>query len=438
MTQERLLEKINNRKAEIGIIGLGYVGLPLMLRFCDEGFHVTGFDIDPSKVNSLMNGVSYIKHLSSEKLKNLISHDPPLFEATSDMSRLGRMDCIIICVPTPLNDKREPDLQYVENTAKVVSENLRSGQLISLESTTYPGTTEEVLLPLFEHNGLKAGKDFFLVYSPEREDPGRKDFTTKTTPKLVGGMTQNCLKAGSAMYSRIVDSVVELSSPKVAELSKLLENIYRCVNIALVNELKILCDRMGVDIWEVIEAAKTKPFGFNPFYPGPGLGGHCIPIDPFYLTWKAREYDFSTRFIELAGEVNTTMPYYVVQKVMDALNGCGKPVKGSKILVLGVAYKKDVDDLRESPSMDVISLLKEKGAEVIYNDPYIPVAVSHRKKFRMESCELTEDILQCSDCVVITTDHSDYNYRWIVENSKLVIDTRNATSGIKSANILKA
>src|SRR4030066_347082 len=360
-----LLNRINERSALIGIVGLGYVGLPLVLRFCEEGFKVCGFDIDREKADKLNRGESYIKHISSEKVRQFV--DRRLFEATVDMQRLKEADAIIICVPTPLTDKREPDMQYVEATAREVARHLRPGQLISLESTTYPGTTEELLLPLLTEKGLKVGRDFFLVFSPEREDPGRKDFTTKTTPKIVGGVTQKCLEVGAALYSKIVDKVVKVSSPRTAEMTKLLENIYRSVNIALVNELKMLCDRMGIDIWEVIEAAKTKPFGFEAFYPGPGLGGHCIPVDPFYLTWKAREYGFPTRFIELAGEINTSMPMYVVSRVADALNKISKSIKDSKILILGLTYKRDVDDVRESPSLELMRFLRNKGARVDYN-----------------------------------------------------------------------
>src|SRR3972149_3900963 len=431
-----VLNRINERSALIGIVGLGYVGLPLVLRFCEEGFNVLGFDIDREKADKLNSGESYIKHISSEKVRQFV--DRRLFEATVDMQRLKEADAIIICVPTPLTDKREPDMQYVEVTAREVARHLRPGQLISLESTTYPGTTEELLLPLLTEKGLKVGRDFFLVFSPEREDPGRKDFTTKTTPKIVGGITEKCLLAGEALYSKIVDKVVKVSSPKAAEMTKLLENIYRSVNIALVNELKMLCDRMGIDVWEVIEAAKTKPFGFEAFYPGPGLGGHCIPVDPFYLTWKAREYDFSTRFIELAGEINTNMPYYVVSKVMEALNSKGKSLKGSKVLVLGVAYKKDIDDMRESPSLELIRILKEKGAVVDYNDPYVPLAVHHRTDLKMRSVTISPKNIRKYDCVLIATDHSAYDYKWIVTNSRLVVDTRNATAGIKSPKIVKA
>ena len=435
---DKLFKLIENKDAVVGIIGLGYVGLPIVIRFCEEGFRVIGFDVDPAKIESVNKGKSYIKHIPSEKIASFVKKPSPSLEATTDMSNLKRADAIIICVPTPLTDKREPDLTYIENTAKEIKKYLRPGQLISLESTTYPGTTDELLLPLFEENGLKAGKDFFLVFSPEREDPGRIDFTTKTIPKVVGGITKQCLKLGSALYSKIINGIVPVSSTRAAEMTKLLENIYRSVNIALVNELKMLCDRMDIDIWDVINASKTKPFGFQAFYPGPGLGGHCIPIDPFYLTWKAREYDFSTRFIELAGEINANMPYYVVQKIMEAINGQGKSLKGSKILLLGIAYKKNVDDLRESPSLELIRILKEKGAKVDYNDPFIPVAVSHRRHFTMRSTKLTDRNIKKYDCVLIATDHSAYDYKWIVKNSQLVVDTRNATAGIKNKKIVKA
>ena len=435
-----LLNRINERSALIGIVGLGYVGLPLVLRFCEEGFNVLGFDIDREKADKLNSGESYIKHISSEKVRQFV--DRRLFEATVDMQRLKEADAIIICVPTPLTDKREPDMQYVEVTAREVARHLRLGQLISLESTTYPGTTEGLLLPLLTEKGLKVGRDFFLVFSPEREDPGRKDFTTKTTPKIVGGVTQKCLEVGAALYSKIVDKVVKVSSPRTAEMTKLLENIYRSVNIALVNELKMLCDRMGIDMWEVIEAAKTKPFGFEAFYPGPGLGGHCIPVDPFYLTWKAREYDFSTRFIELAGEINTNMPYYVVGKVMEALNSKGKSLKGSKVLVLGAAYKKDVDDMRESPSLRIIQLLSKRGAEVIYNDPHVPICMGHRHypDINMKSVELTEEALKDSDMALLVTDHTSYDYAFIEKHAQCILDTRDAfgRNGINSKKVFKA
>jgi UDP-N-acetyl-D-glucosamine dehydrogenase len=429
---------IEEGTATVGIIGLGYVGLPIVIRFCEEGFRVVGFDVDPAKVKCLKKGKSYIEHIPSEKISSFVKGRQPLLSVTTDMSLLAEVDVIIICVPTPLSNKREPDMTYVESTAREITHYLRKGQLVSLESTTYPGTTDELLLPMFEQKGLRVGQDFFLIFSPEREDPGRVDFTTSNTPKIVGGITRHCVSLGASLYAKIVSSVVPVSSTKVAEMSKLLENIYRSVNIALVNELKVLCDRIGIDIWEVIEAAKTKPFGFQAFYPGPGLGGHCIPIDPFYLTWKAREYNFATRFIELAGEINSNMPYYVVQKVMDALNSYGKSLKGSKVLVLGMAYKKDVDDKRESPSMELIKILQQKGAKVAYNDPLIPVAISPRKGFTMRSTKLTEKSVRSYDCVLIATDHSAYDYRWLVKNSRLVVDTRNATAGIRSKKIVKA
>lgn len=436
---ERLMGLIEDRSARIAVIGLGYVGLPIAIRFCDEGFKVTGFDLDESKVSAIKGGRSYIKHIPSERIRALSKGGDPLLGATTDMSLLNEADVAIICVPTPLTDKKEPDLSYVEDTGRALAENIRPGCLVSLESTTYPGTTDELLLPMFTGRGMKPGHDIFLVFSPEREDPGRADFTLRTTPKVVGGITGKCLKAGSALYSKIVDRVVPVSSTRAAEMSKLLENIYRGVNIALVNELKMLCDRMDIDIWEVIAAAATKPFGFQPFYPGPGLGGHCIPIDPFYLTWKAKEYDFSTRFIELAGEINTAMPYYVVSKVMEGLNDSSKSLKGSRVLVLGVAYKKNVDDMRESPSLELISMLRGKGALVSYNDPYVPVATSHKKGFgRMRSVELTEKALKAADCVLIVTDHSCYDYKWIVKNSALVVDTRNSTAGIRGGRVVKA
>jgi len=435
-----LLKKIKERKASVGIIGLGYVGLPLAKEFHRAGFSVTGFDIDPKKVEMLDIGKSYIKHISSESIKNLKADGR--FNATIDFTKLKNMDCIIICVPTPLTRHREPDLSFVFNTTKAIAKNLRKDQLIVLESTTYPGTTDEDMLKILIETGLKAGKDFYLAYSPEREDPANKDFTTSKIPKVVGGYTRNCLRVAKALYDSIVISTVPVSSTKAAEATKLLENIYRAVNIALVNEMKMLFDRMGIDIWEVIEASKTKPFGFQAFYPGPGLGGHCIPIDPFYLTWKAREYDFTMRFIELAGEINTSMPEYIVNKVVDALNGKGKSMKDSKILVLGLAYKKDVDDVRESPSLELIELLKKKGASVDYNDPYI--ARTHKMRrydLKMSSVPLTEKSLKSYDCVVVSTDHSSYDYGFIAGHSRLIVDTRNAMKGISGSikgKIIKA
>src|SRR5262247_617717 len=359
-TKDTLLKKIHSREARIGIIGLGYVGLPLVLRFGEEHFSVIGFDVDAEKVRKLNAGESYIRHIPAARLQTLMKERK--FEATTDFSRLAETDCIIICVPTALTAKKDPDLQYIEKTADSILKTLRKGQLISLESTTYPGTTEEILLERFRDTGLEVGKDYFLVFSPEREDPGNPKFSTRTIPKIVGGVTPSCLEAGKTLYGEVIDRVVTVSSTRAAELVKLLENIYRCVNIALVNELKLLTDRMGIDIWEVIDAAATKPFGYTPFYPGPGLGGHCIPIDPFYLSWKAKEYDFSTRFIHLAGEVNTSIPYYVVDRIGAALNNRSKSIRDSKILILGVAYKKGVDGVRESPALEIMELLQHKGA----------------------------------------------------------------------------
>lgn len=427
---KELIKKIKDKKARIGLIGLGYVGLPLTIRFSDEGFKVYGFDIDANKVNRLKKGESYIHHIPSSSIKKMLQIGT--FEPTADFQRLSEVDVIVVCVPTPLTSTKTPQLDFLLNTAESISCSLRRGQLVSIESTTYPGTTDELILPILSRTGLKVGKDFFLVFSPEREDPGNKQFTTKNIPKVVGGITPKCLEMGKLLYSQIVDKVVPLSSTKAAEMTKLLENIYRSVNVALVNELKILTDRMGIDIWEVIEAASTKPFGFSPFYPGPGLGGHCIPIDPFYLSWKAREFDFTARFIELAGEINTLMPYYVINKLIDALNERKKSLKGSRILFLGVAYKKDVDDMRESPALPIMRLALEKGAEIEYNDPFIPKFPELRKySFDFVSHQLTPEYLNSFDAVVIITDHSAYNYDWIVKHSKLVIDTRNATKNVK-------
>lgn len=429
--KQELLAQLEKRTAKIGIIGLGYVGLPLVLRFGEEGFKIIGFDVDPQKVSKLNAGESYIRHIDGDRLKSLVT--AKAFEATSDFARLGEADCVIICVPTPLTEKKDPDLQYIEKTANALVKTLRKGQLISLESTTYPGTTDEILLELFKSTGLEVGKDYFLVFSPEREDPGNAKFSTRTIPKIVGGTTPDCLEVGRALYSSVIDRVVTVSSTKAAELVKLLENIYRCVNIALVNELKILTDRMGIDIWEVIAAASTKPFGFTPFYPGPGLGGHCIPIDPFYLSWKAKEYDFSTRFIQLAGEVNSAIPHYVVERITSALNDKGKAVRGSKILILGVAYKKDVDDVRESPALEIMELLEDKGAVLTYSDPYIPRLHKMRKHdfSHMSSAALNEELLKKNDAVLITTDHTGIDYQWLVTNSTLVVDTRNATREVR-------
>jgi UDP-N-acetyl-D-glucosamine dehydrogenase len=432
-----LIEKISEKQALIGIIGLGYVGLPLVLRFGEVGFKILGFDSDVQKVEKLNRGESYIKHIPSEGLTKL--RQSQQLEATADMKRLSEPDVLLICVPTPLDANREPDLKFVTDTAKLIAAVMRPSQLISLESTTYPGTTDGVMLPLLPKN-LLVGKDYYLVYSPEREDPGNIQFEVRTIPKVVGGMTPACLEYGVALYSQIIDKVVAVSSTRAAELSKILENTYRAVNIALVNELKMLCLRMGIDIFEVIEASKTKPFGFQAFYPGPGLGGHCIPIDPFYLTWKAREYDFSTRFIELAGDINSNMPYFVVIRLMDVLNEQEKALKNAKILVLGLAYKKDIDDNRESPAMKIIEILKEKGAVVEYNDPHIPrcSGMRHYPGVDLSSVPLSDAVLESADCVLLVTDHSAYDYGWIASKAKLIVDTRNAFKGVAGSHIYQA
>jgi UDP-N-acetyl-D-glucosamine dehydrogenase len=435
-----LLEKIEKKQALIGIIGLGYVGLPLVLRFCEVGFKVLGFDTDPHKVARLNRGESYIKHIPAAGLLALVQGpEAPRFAATADMGRLGEPDVLIICVPTPLTATREPDLKYVEATSRLIAATLRPGQLVSLESTTYPGTTAELVLPILAEK-LAAGRDFYLVFSPEREDPGNPHFDVKTIPKVVGGITPACREHGEALYRQVVDKMVPVSSTQAAEMSKLLENIYRAVNIALINELKILCLRMGLDIFEIIEASKTKPFGFQAFYPGPGLGGHCIPIDPFYLTWKAREYDFSTRFIELAGEINTGMPYFVVDRAAEVLNLHGKPLKDSRILVLGIAYKKDVDDNRESPGVKIIDLLRQKGARVSYHDPHIPrcSGMRHYPKLHLESVPLTSETLGKADLVLLATDHSALDYAWIASQARLILDTRNAFKAAEGEHIFQS
>ena len=425
-----LLDRIQKRQARVGIIGLGYVGLPLARAFAAKGFPVLGFDIDPAKVQKLQRGESYIKQIPDGVIREMRSNG---FEATDDFERLPEADAVLICVPTPLTEAREPDLTYVTNSARAAAALLRPGQLVVLESTTYPGTTRSVVLPALEAGGLKASDDFFLAFSPEREDPGNATHSVSSIPKVVGGLDPRSAELACALYGSVVSGVVRVSSPEVAEACKILENTYRAINIALVNELKVLYDRMDIDVWEVIDAAKTKPFGFQAFYPGPGLGGHCIPIDPFYLTWVARQYGLTTRFIELAGEINTSMPSFVVTKVADALNDRGKPVKGSKVALLGMAYKKDVDDPRESPGFELMDLLLKKGAEVSYNDPHIPALpkMRHWPHLRMESRPLTAEYLAAQDCVLIATDHSAYDYPWIVANSKLVVDTRNATKGIR-------
>ncbi len=442
------LEKIRNKSAKVGIIGLGYVGLPLGLEFALKGFNVIGFDVDKKKIPMLMAGKSYIKHISEKKIKDAV--DSGKFEAVSEFERLPEVDAIIICVPTPLNKHREPEMSYVVDTAKKIAEYLREGQLVTLESTTYPGTTEEILQPLFENAPITqgkgtekfvVGKDFFLAFSPEREDPNNPDFNTSTIPKVIGGVTEKCIAIAVELYNNVIVKTVPVSSPKVAEATKLVENIYRSVNIALVNELKMVFDRMDIDVWEVIAAASTKPFGYNAFYPGPGLGGHCIPIDPFYLTWKAREFEVNTRFIELAGEINTHMPYYVVENAGKLLNGSKKALNGAKILLLGAAYKKDIDDMRESPSLRLIELFEREGAEIDFNDPYVPKLYKMRKyDYTMESVELTAENIKSYDLVVLSTDHTDYDYQFIADNSKLILDTRNAfeKNGVKAAHIKKS
>ncbi len=436
-TAINLENKIKNKKSIIGVIGMGYVGLPLVKTFLNKGFEVVGFDIDEKKVRMLNKGKSYIKHVTAEELEGFLKKKK--FQATADFTALGRVDTIIICVPTPLDAHNNPDLSFVLNTTETISNNLRKGQLVILESTTYPGTTEEEILPLLEASGLRVGEDFFLAYSPERENPGDKVHTTEKIPKVVGGVTPECSRVAKILYDQIIKKTVPVSSPKVAEATKIMENVFRSVNIAMVNEIKMIFDRMGIDVWEVIQAASTKPFGFMPFFPGPGYGGHCIPVDPFYLAWKAKEVDQPTKFIELAGEINTFMPYYVVSKTSEALNESGKSIKGAKILILGLAYKENIDDQRESPSLKIISLLKKQGADVSYNDPYIPQAGGYRDYpgLVMESVELTENILKESDAVVIVTAHSDYDFDWITKKASLIIDTRNAIKK-KTKNVVKA
>ena len=436
-----LKNKIESRQARVGIVGMGYVGLPLALLFSGEGFAVTGFDIEEKKVSTLNAGGSYIVRILPDAIRHAQKSG---FRATADYSEIERMDAIIICVPTPLNEYHEPDLSYVTGTVESIAPHLHEGQLVVLESTTYPGTTEEIVVPLIEKGnrfGLRVARKIddlgiHVAFSPEREDPGNETIARHDIPKVVGGCGPAAAQLAVVYYGAIFRRVIPVSSPSVAEMTKLLENIYRCVNIALVNELKQLCMRMGIDIHEVIDAAKTKPFGFQAFYPGPGLGGHCIPIDPFYLSWKARQFDFRTRFIELAGEVNINMPYFVIDQLADALNKHSKPINGSKVLVLGLAYKRDIDDLRESPSLTIIELLREKGANVSYNDPYFPT-VGHGRHYALNMTNTPLEGLDQYDAVVIVTDHSTYDYRAIVEQAQLVIDTRNATKGIDSAKIVR-
>lgn len=444
-----LRARFSGKTARVGVIGLGYVGLPLSLLFARCGLATTGFDIDPQKIDKLRKGESYIKHIADGDIAAAL--EGQRFRPSADLSALSEMDAVIICVPTPLNEHHEPDLSYVRNTVEVIRPHLRPGQLIVLESTTYPGTTEEVVLPILQQSGLccpvwpyetdsQAVKydgcvdcDFLLAFSPEREDPGNAQFKTHQIPKVIGGVNAPSALAAQALYAQAFDRTFIVSSSRTAEMSKLLENIYRCVNIALVNEMKLLCMRMGIDIWEVIEAAKSKPFGFTAFYPGPGLGGHCIPIDPFYLTWKAREYEFSTRFIELAGQINAAMPCHVVDTIAAALNQRKRCLQDSRILVLGVAYKKDVDDVRESPSLRIMELLEQRGAEVDYHDPYLPRLHRMRRYDlrHLSSVSLTADVLAGYDAVVIATDHSSFDYAFVTRSARLVIDTRNATKAVK-------
>ena len=431
-----LVSRFEQHRGVVGVIGLGYVGLPLIATFSEAGFGTIGFDNDTSKVEALFAGQSYIRHLPADRLAPLLRRTPPADDAggffpTTDYALISRCDAVLICVPTPLTENREPDLSYVVRTAEAIAPHLRRGQLIVLESTTYPGTTDEVVQPILERGGLRVGRDFHLAFSPEREDPNNAQFSTKTIPKLVGGITPECSRVAAALYGAVITRVIPVSSARVAESAKLLENIYRSVNIALVNELKVLFDRMGINVWEVIDAAATKPFGFTPFYPGPGLGGHCIPIDPFYLTWKARQYELATRFIELAGEVNQAMPAFVVDKLADALNDRGRSIKGARILVLGVAYKRDLDDDRESPAYKLMELLHRKHADVAYHDPYVPkLHRGRRYDFGLSSVPLTPEELGRADATVIVTDHSGVDYALVVRHSRLVIDTRNATRDV--------
>ena len=421
--QAELLEKLRNRQGLIGIVGLGYVGLPLSLTYAEVGYRVLGLDIDESKTGAINQGRSYIQHIDGERIAQ--AKQQQKLEATTDFARAAEADALILCVPTPLNQYREPDLSFIRATMAALLPHLRPGQVLSLESTTFPGTTEEELRPLIEQRGFTVGENIFLVYSPEREDPGNAHFNTATIPKVMGGSTSACGEVGVALYEQAISEVVPVSSTRAAEMTKLLENIHRAVNIGLMNELKPLADRMGIDLYEVIRAAATKPFGFVPYYPGPGLGGHCIPIDPFYLTWKAREYGMHTRFIELAGEINSAMPAYVVEKTMDALNEAGKPLKGSKMMVLGIAYKKNVDDMRESPSVELMELLQAKGADVAYSDPFFSSFPAMRKhKFDLQSIELTAESISEFDAVILATDHDSFNYELISSHSQLLIDTR--------------
>jgi len=429
----KLKQKLNNKSAKIGIVGLGYVGLPLAIAFAEAGFEVLGFDTQQKRVNSINQGKSYIADVASEQLIAVVSHN--LLQATTKQDRLRETDAICICVPTPLTKTKDPDLSYVIHESREISKRLQPGQLVVLESTTYPGTTRELVLPILESSKLRGDTDFYLAYSPERVDPGNRKYNIKNTPKIVGGINSQSTELAQALYSQIAKTVIPASSPDVAEMTKIFENVFRSVNIALVNELAQLCEKLGVSVWEVIDAASTKPFGYMPFYPGPGIGGHCIPLDPYYLANKAREFDFHTRFIELAAEINEAMPYHVTSQILEALNDRGKSLNGAKILVLGVAYKKDVEDIRESPSLKLIQLLRAKGADVSYNDPYIPkIKLS---KGNLASVKLTGKNFSSADCVIIATDHSCYNMDEVVARAKMVFDTRGATKGLKGNNIVR-
>lgn len=436
MVQSRI-EKFRTKQAVIGIVGLGYVGLPLALRYCEEGFRVVGIDIDSRKIDKLRSGQSYIAHIDSSRIRNAMESK---LNVTTEFSSVSEVDAVILCVPTPLSKFREPDLSYVISTTEAIVPYLKKGQVVSLESTTYPGTTDEELKPRIEKQGFKIGESIHLVFSPEREDPGRKDFNTQTIPKVVGGCTPACLEIGIALYGGVIDKVVPVSSTRAAEMTKLLENIHRAVNIGLVNEIKLVCDEMGLDVHEVIDAAATKPFGFVPYYPGPGLGGHCIPIDPFYLTWKAREYGIHTRFIELAGEINASMPSYVMKKIMSGLNSHNKSVKDAKVLVLGVAYKKNIDDMRESPSLVLLQQLKKFGAKVSYSDPHVPLLMvdrEHHIEQEMKSVDLSDNKISEFDMIVLATDHDAFDYESILKNAKLIVDTRGRYRGARE-NVVKA
>jgi UDP-N-acetyl-D-glucosamine dehydrogenase len=423
-----LAEKIASRTALVGVIGLGYVGLPLAVDFARAGFSVVALDLDTTKVKAISEGRSYILDVDSSHVSEAVRSGK--LRATNDYAELRRADTISICVPTPLRKTKDPDISYIVSATESIASNSRPGQLVVLESTTYPGTTEEIILPRLSANGYKVGTDFFLAFSPERVDPGNPNYKTSNIPKVIGGVTPDCLRLAVALYGHIIEKIVPVSSPSTAEMVKLLENTFRAVNIGMANELAIMCSKLGIDVWEVIEAAATKPFGFMPFYPGPGLGGHCIPVDPHYLSWKLKTLDYKARFIELASEVNTQMPLYVLDLVADALNDHAKPLRGSRVLVLGVTYKRDVEDVRESPSIDIINLLRQKGAQVSYHDPYVPTLQVSEHEPPLERTALTEDALTSSDVVVITTDHSDYDYNWITRLSPLLVDTRNATKGV--------